>query len=56
MTKNHKYDELLSFLQYHCRNNPKRTLQDIQPLLNELLKQIGETKIKEETNVTRTKK
>lgn len=47
MTSKEKFEKLKEFLLYHCRNNPKRTLKDILPLLNELLKNIDEPKIKE---------
>ena len=46
MTSKEKLDELKEFLLYHCRNNPKRTLKEILPLLNELLKNIGESRVK----------
>jgi len=46
MKSKDKFEELKEFLLYHCYNNPKRTLHDILPLLNELLKNIGEPKIK----------
>lgn len=50
MRKN-KYEELLEFLQYHIKNNPKRTLIDILPLLNELLRQMDTSQIKQEKGV-----
>ena len=46
MTSKQKYEELLEFIKYHIRNNPTRVLKDILPLLNELLRNIGEPKIK----------
>lgn len=47
MKSTEKFEHLKEFLLYHCKNNPKRTLKDILPLLNELLKNIDEPKIKE---------
>ena len=47
MKSTEKFTELLEFIQYHCKYNPKRTLHDILPLLNEKLRAIGETQIKE---------
>ena len=43
-----KLTELLEFLKYHTKNNPKISLYDIQPLLNEVLLRIGEDKLKGE--------
>jgi len=46
MTSKQKYEELLEFFMYHIKNNPTRQLKEIFPLLNELLRTIGEPKIK----------
>lgn len=48
MKANEQYKELKEFLMYHIRNNPKRTLDDILPQLNELFRNIGDTQIKKE--------
>lgn len=53
MKLSEKYHELKSFLLYHCNNNPKRTLGDIRPLLNELLRRIDEPQIKENHDATK---
>lgn len=47
MNSKDKFEQLKEFLLYHCKHNPKRTLADILPLLNELLRAVGEISIKE---------
>lgn len=47
MTSKEKFDELKEFILYHIRNNPKRTLKDILPFLNEFFRKVGEPSIKE---------